>query len=88
MRPAEGVVRMQALQLRSFFELAQHSQKSFSVPFFALYSRMKERNRQPKKEAPGGIEPPHKGFADLSLTTWVQRRMSNPYIYEFIYCQD
>ena len=25
-------------------------------------------------EAPGGFEPPHKGFADLSLTTWVRRR--------------
>ena len=25
-------------------------------------------------EARGGIEPPHKGFADLSLTTWVPRR--------------
>ena len=24
-------------------------------------------------EAPGGLEPPHKGFADLSLTTWVRR---------------
>ena len=24
-------------------------------------------------EAPGGFEPPHKGFADLSLTTWVRR---------------
>ena len=28
-------------------------------------------------EAPGGFEPPHKGFADLSLTTWVRRRNSN-----------
>jgi hypothetical protein len=26
-------------------------------------------------EAPGGFEPPHKGFADLSLTTWVRRRI-------------
>ena len=25
-------------------------------------------------EAPGGFEPSHKGFADLSLTTWVRRR--------------
>ena len=25
-------------------------------------------------EATGGFEPPHKGFADLSLTTWVRRR--------------
>ena len=24
-------------------------------------------------EAPGGFEPPHKGFADLSLTAWVRR---------------
>jgi hypothetical protein len=24
-------------------------------------------------EARGGIEPPYKGFADLSLTTWVPR---------------
>ena len=26
------------------------------------------------REAPGGFEPPHKGFADLSLTTWVRRQ--------------
>ena|GEM_PF-3651804 len=34
---------------------------SFPSPFFLL-------------EAPGGFEPPHKGFADLSLTTWVRRQ--------------
>ncbi len=27
-------------------------------------------------EAPGGLEPPHKGFADLSLTTWVRRHQN------------
>ena len=27
-------------------------------------------------EARDGIEPSHKGFADLSLTTWVPRRMT------------
>ena len=27
-------------------------------------------------EARVGIEPTHKGFADLSLTTWVPRRIS------------
>jgi hypothetical protein len=26
-------------------------------------------------EAPDGFEPPHKGFADLSLTTWVRRQV-------------
>ena len=26
-------------------------------------------------EATGGFEPPHKGFADLSLTTWVRRQI-------------
>ena len=26
-------------------------------------------------EAPGGFEPPHRGFADLCLTTWLRRRM-------------
>ncbi len=26
-------------------------------------------------EAPGGFEPSHKGFADLSLTTWVRRQI-------------
>ena|GEM_PF-5673963 len=30
------------------------------------------RDRE-KIEATGGFEPPHKGFADLSLTTWVRR---------------
>jgi hypothetical protein len=29
-------------------------------------------------EAPGGFEPPHKGFADLSLTTWVRRQKKRP----------
>jgi hypothetical protein len=24
-------------------------------------------------EAPGGFEPPHRSFADCSLTTWVRR---------------
>jgi hypothetical protein len=28
-------------------------------------------------EARVGIEPTHKGFADLSLTTWVPRRQSS-----------
>ena len=88
MRPAEGVVKLQALQLRSFFEAAQHSQESFSVPFYALYSRMKERSRQLKKEAPGGIEPPHKGFADLSLTTWVRRQSAGNIPYFASECKD
>src|ERR1700731_2692794 len=30
-------------------------------------------NAQKKLEARAGIEPAHKGFADLSLTTWVPR---------------
>ncbi len=30
------------------------------------------------KKAPTGFEPVHKGFADLSLTTWVRRRNSLP----------
>ena len=29
-------------------------------------------------EASGGFEPPHKGFADLSLTTWVRRHTRCP----------
>ena len=42
-------------------------------------------------EAPGGFEPPHKGFADLSLTTWVRRqencrltmvRLRSPQVYD------
>src|SRR5690606_7920254 len=27
-----------------------------------------------KKEAPGGFEPPNRGFADLCLTTWLRGR--------------
>jgi hypothetical protein len=36
----------------------------------------RERAEYPvyKVEARVGIEPTHKGFADLSLTTWVPRR--------------
>ena len=28
-------------------------------------------------EAAGGFEPPHRSFADCSLTTWVRRRMGS-----------
>src|SRR5690606_22823260 len=28
------------------------------------------------REAPGGLEPPNKGFADLCLTTWLRGRTS------------
>ena len=28
-----------------------------------------------KEKAPSGFEPLHKGFADLSLTTWVRRHV-------------
>ena len=34
---------------------------------------------QPKTKAPIGIEPMYKGFADLSLTTWVRRQMRGTY---------
>ena len=34
-------------------------------------------NDREELEARVGIEPTHKGFADLSLTTWVPRLMSN-----------
>ena len=47
------------------------SQFTFAAPSPALAS---ERDG----EAPGGFEPPHKGFADLSLTTWVRRQKKDP----------
>ena len=41
----------------------------YRVRFAHLYGA---RGRGVILEATGGIEPPHKGFADLSLTTWVR----------------
>gem|GEM_PF-1739224 len=40
-----------------------------------------------KDKAPIGIEPMHKGFADLSLTSWVRRRCGAHSIEAPHFCQ-
>jgi len=40
-----------------------------------FYAELKGLFHVQKLEARAGIEPAHKGFADLSLTTWVPRRL-------------
>jgi hypothetical protein len=40
-----------------------------------------ERRTLKRLEARVGIEPTHKGFADLSLTTWVPRLCLNDYFF-------
>jgi hypothetical protein len=38
-----------------------------------LLSRERGNFAEKKREAAAGIEPAHKGFADLRLTTWLRR---------------
>ena len=35
------------------------------------------RSMRVKFQAAGGFEPPHRSFADCSLTTWVRRRLTD-----------
>ena len=42
------------------------------MPIWSRKKKWSALSRQ--KKAPTGFEPVHKGFADLSLTTWVRRR--------------
>ena len=47
-----------------------------AVPTAKDQTRKLIENKAKILEARVGIEPTHKGFADLSLTTWVPRRQS------------
>ena len=43
--------------------------------FSGLAIRQQQVDDCPQRgEAPGGFEPPYRGFADLCLTTWLRRR--------------
>src|SRR5436190_21093801 len=46
-------------------------------PTILSVEKSEDKSNEIKEEAPIGFEPMHKGFADLSLTTWVRRQTPN-----------
>jgi hypothetical protein len=63
------------MSVRMTKKMALNESHSFSRELFNLHWLPSFAAFFTALEAPGGFEPPHKGFADLSLTTWVRRQI-------------